>query len=340
MEPAASRPAVLAWVHKRDGRLVPFEADKISRALFAATEDLGRPDAFLARELTDGVVHFLSAETEGAIPSTTQVAEVVIKVVRELGQPALAQSFADGARRRAARRAQPRSDTPQPPTEVTLRFSVEQTLPAILQDCRRTYALHAVFARDLVAAQRDGLLTLMGLETPHELAGCVLGPPRDAEDISSGGAASLVEQLVEVRHRAGQFVVLDGPEHTLRLAAENAVAHYRHELGVGLRATGLTAIVNLNSAVPPSWADDLAEGPLFAGARRPLDRARLATRCDELAEHLLRTDTLPGVRLDWHLAEPDLRPEADPRLLGLARAAIQGAPVAFVFDRPRRPGQS
>src|SRR5262249_18497257 len=37
-----------AWVHKRDGRLVPFEPDKISRSLFAATEALGRPDAFLA----------------------------------------------------------------------------------------------------------------------------------------------------------------------------------------------------------------------------------------------------------------------------------------------------
>ena len=56
------------WIAKRDGRLVPFEADKISRALFAATESLGRPDAFLARELTDGIVHFLAAESDGAVP--------------------------------------------------------------------------------------------------------------------------------------------------------------------------------------------------------------------------------------------------------------------------------
>ena len=49
-EPACPQPP--AWIHKRDGRLVPFEADKISRALFAATESLGQPNAFLARELT------------------------------------------------------------------------------------------------------------------------------------------------------------------------------------------------------------------------------------------------------------------------------------------------
>src|SRR5207244_1478740 len=84
-----------AWVHKRDGRLVPFEADKISRSLFAATEELGRPDPFLARELTDGVLHFLSGDAESVIPSTNDLAELVIKVVRELGHPALARVYAD-----------------------------------------------------------------------------------------------------------------------------------------------------------------------------------------------------------------------------------------------------
>src|SRR5579859_5737818 len=95
-------PSPPAWVHKRDGRLVPFEADKISRALFAATENLGRPDAFMARELTDGVVHFLAVEQEGAVPTTAQVAESVVKVVRELGQPALSQAFLEGVRKRGA----------------------------------------------------------------------------------------------------------------------------------------------------------------------------------------------------------------------------------------------
>src|ERR1700736_2891490 len=85
-----------AWVRKGDGRLEPFEADKISRALFAATEGLGRPDAFLARELTDGVVHFLAVESDGKVPRTAQVAELIVKVVRELGQPAVARAFQEG----------------------------------------------------------------------------------------------------------------------------------------------------------------------------------------------------------------------------------------------------
>src|SRR5947209_7264478 len=71
------------WVTKRDGRVVPFESDKVCRAIFSATEELGRPDAFLARELTDGVLHFLAADLDGGdTASTTQIAATAVKVVR------------------------------------------------------------------------------------------------------------------------------------------------------------------------------------------------------------------------------------------------------------------
>src|SRR4051812_43524717 len=84
-----------AWVRKRDGRLVPFEADRICRALFAASEQCGKPDPFLARELADVAVHFLAEETEGTTPTTEQVREVIVKVLRELKQLPLASAFED-----------------------------------------------------------------------------------------------------------------------------------------------------------------------------------------------------------------------------------------------------
>src|SRR5690242_11349638 len=102
-----------AWVRKRDGRLVPFEADRISRALFAAGESAGQPDAFTARELTDSVLHFLCAEAPGATPSTAQIADLVIKVVRELGQPKLAKAFADAQARKAESGKQAEEDQRQ-----------------------------------------------------------------------------------------------------------------------------------------------------------------------------------------------------------------------------------
>src|SRR5260370_2153818 len=95
-------PASLDWIYKRDGRLVAFEADRISQSLFAAGESLNRPDAFTARELTDGVLHFLSGELNGAIPKTAQVAHMICKDVRQLGQASIAQAYAEFANLRSA----------------------------------------------------------------------------------------------------------------------------------------------------------------------------------------------------------------------------------------------
>jgi hypothetical protein len=311
-----------AWVHKRDGRLVPFEADKISRSLFAAAEALGRPDAFLARELTDGVLHFLSGEAEGHVPTTADLAELVAKVVRELGQPALARAYADCGRRGAAGRGK-KPEPAGPPQTISVQFTTTEPPASVLSECLRAYSLGAVFTRDLTAAHRDGLLTLTGLDAPRELAAGAPAPP-----------VPVVERLLEARQHTAGAVALDGVEHALaRLALppEQAAAGFVRELAVGLNGTGLRAVVNLNTASPP-WDEDLAEGPLFGG-RRP-DAARLTALADALL------GAVPGgtirARIDWHLSERDFAPEEAGRLQRASRLAADGAALAFVFDRPRR----
>jgi hypothetical protein len=315
------------WVRKRDGRLVPFEADKISRSLFAATETLGRPDAFLARELADGVVHFLTAEGGDTPPTTTEIAELVVKVVGQLGQPALAEAFAEHDRRRGPEETAPRSK------EVVLRFSPDRPLAEVLADCTRAYSLQAVFTRDLVAAQDAGLLTLTGLDAPDRLAACVLGP-RFWPGTSLTSAVELVARV------AGGCVVLDAPEHLLAVwgrADAGGAADLVRQFLLGLRLTGLHAVVNLNSAAPPPWADELAEGPLFVGQRRPPPPEVLLRLGDQMAAAFLEPAEAGRLRIDWHLGERDFTPSGQDRLLRLARLALDGAPVGFVFDRPRRP---
>jgi len=314
-----------AWVVKRDGRLVPFEADKISRSLFAATESLRRPDAFSARELTDGIVHFLAAEADNGTLHSRQIFDVVVKVVRELGQPGLSQAFADFGQQRS-RPAQAAHGSARPPTEPA-RDARELGPQALAWRASgmygREYALREVFSRDLVAAQADGLLTLGGLEAPFELAGCVLaGPP----------GPRLVEAVEQARAFAGVFVAVDGPDYAL-----SSPPAYARELGIALRGTGLSAVVNLNTAVPPPWADDLADGPLFATRQASISRDRTAAVALDLAEELLRAQSGPGmVRIDWHLGERDLTAGDQSVLSRLARRALEGAPVAWTFDRPRR----
>jgi hypothetical protein len=327
-------PAPPAWVHKRDGRQEPFDADKISRALFAASESLKRPDAFLARELTDGVVHFLTEEADGATPTTIQIADLVGKVVRELGQPALAAMFSEyGARRD---RGKPSPADLSANKEVVLRFAAGAPLEKVLAACVHSYTLQTVFARDLAAAQGDGLLTLTGLESPYELLGCVLGPP--IASVTEDGVLAAVEKA---RGFAGGLLALDGPEHLLAhsvKAAKDEVREFAQELALGLRLTGMRAVVNLNCAAPPSWAGDLAEGPLFAGQIVSPAPEQLASLADGLAREFLSPPAFGGrVRIDWHLCERDFTPETALRLTTMAEFALNGAALRFVFDRARRP---
>src|ERR1700685_1670147 len=82
-----------SWVIKPDSRREPFDGDRISTALFAATELAGQPDTFLARELADGVLHFLAADwVDDPIP-VGELVDAIVKVVRELGHPLLAKAF-------------------------------------------------------------------------------------------------------------------------------------------------------------------------------------------------------------------------------------------------------
>src|SRR5207302_289603 len=119
---------------------------------------------------------------------------------------------------------------------------------------------------------------------------------------------------------------------------QDAVQRFLRELTTGLRMTRLQAVINLNSALPPPWAEALAAGPLFESHKQAPESGQTAELLDELLEHLL----VPGafgsaVRLDWHLGERDFLADNATRLLRLARRALVGAPLAFVFDRLRRP---
>jgi hypothetical protein len=314
------------WVTKNDGRLVPFEADEICQALFAASEKLGRPDAFLARELTDGVLHFLGQEYAGSTPSTAQIAEWVVKVVRELGHADLARAFALHAECDRQRTAPEVGHT----KDEAVRFNPREPFGAFVKRCRQEYGLRAVFSRDLLAAHNDGLFTLTGLDTPLEMSGCVFEPPADGR--SAGG---LLEALSHVREVAGNVVAIDSPDYAVAddPSPASAARHYARSLTLGLKLTGLRALVHVNGASAPPWADTLAVGPLFAEPQRPATEALRQTR-EALVEELLAEEQ---TEVYWHIATGDFsNPENAGRLQRLARTAVDNSRLALVFDRPRR----
>src|SRR5262249_28582340 len=197
--------------------------------------------------------------------------------------------------------------------------------------------LRAVYTRDLAAAHLDGLVTLGGLEAPGELASCLLGGPGGTRASREGGMwPGLLEQLAD---SSGRCIVLEGPEYALIRAAgqrprrgahswaERAAVGFLHELTLGLRLTECRAVLNVNAASPPPWADEAAAGPLFAPQIRPVDPDWITELSDALLEAVLTGEhpspwpsprdgegVRPPVRIDWHLSERDFLEPARERL--------------------------
>ena len=150
---------------------MPFESDLVSQMLFAATESVGAPNAFLARELADVVLHFVAHEDLGDTATAEQISEATAKVLRELGQPELAERFADC--------------WPQPVEakrrELRVPFEPGESPDVLAKRCLEEYSLRAVFAPDVVAAHREGLIGLANLHAPDRLSGILLEPTKSAE---------------------------------------------------------------------------------------------------------------------------------------------------------------
>jgi hypothetical protein len=360
--PSHSTNALPAWVVKRSGRLEPFEPDKICGSIFAAAESAGLADAFLARELTDGVLHFLRADPPSPL-TTADLAELIAKVVRELGQPLIARQYVRFAQERQ-RQALPAGEplVPQDSLAEWLARVGRQTSALALawQTAGRTLRAHSLqhhLPRELVAAHRDGLLSIAPLDTPLELLSCVLIlPSLGRPPFCDRPATELVESILAVRDVAGHSVVLDSPEYTLAEcpgSTAELVEQFVHELALGLRSAGLAAVINLNCATAPAWAQARHEGPLFAGLARPPDHDRLQALSVDLAVRCLRHNAslepaavaaeqparppVGHIRVIWHLGAAQLRRTGVGLPLAVWRAARSFGGLEVVFDRPGQP---
>jgi hypothetical protein len=300
--------ALPAWVTLPDGRRVPFDVDAISTALFAATEARGQPDAFLARELADAVLYFLAQDAADTAPSTSGIAELIVKVVRELGQPELARAYAE--RQQAHRVAVAPAERMQSP---------EQAVEACLAD----YALTSVFSADLAAAHRAGLIEIDGLSAPALLQDTLVEVP--------GGGWH--ERCVALRDAIGcaQRLVVDGPEWLIDGQVSAAGLTSMLQLG---RLVRRKVVYNVNCRVPPGWVGSSAPGPLFAGTPGPVRPAQAGEFLrDLLAQWPDAADD--ACQLEFHLGAADLE-TTSPLLERAVELSTRSSSIAFVFDRPRQ----
>jgi ribonucleoside-triphosphate reductase len=81
-------------IQKRDGRIVPFDKNKIAEAIWKAAQSVGGTDKQKAYELADKVVEYLEKQLEpGEIPNVEQVQDAVEKILVENGHYKTAKAY-------------------------------------------------------------------------------------------------------------------------------------------------------------------------------------------------------------------------------------------------------
>ncbi len=98
----SSKQSAPDWVRKRDGEVVRFELDQLTRALQFATDDIGQnlsPDELV--ELARMASFFVQANVNSEVVGSEEISEWVEKSLREIGQELLTESFAKHHERKA-----------------------------------------------------------------------------------------------------------------------------------------------------------------------------------------------------------------------------------------------
>ncbi|MCD6247881.1 MAG: ribonucleoside triphosphate reductase, partial [Hadesarchaea archaeon] len=89
----SSKPPKITHVEKRDGRIVPFDQNRITEAIWKAAQAVGGRDRKLAERLSDEVVRILEGRFAGKIPNVEDIQDVVEKVLIEEGHARTAKAY-------------------------------------------------------------------------------------------------------------------------------------------------------------------------------------------------------------------------------------------------------
>jgi len=80
-------------IRKRDGRIVPFEQEKITNAIWKAAQAVGGTDRERAKQLSDQVVEIINKKYDGKTATVENIQDIVEKVLVENGHYKTAKAY-------------------------------------------------------------------------------------------------------------------------------------------------------------------------------------------------------------------------------------------------------
>ena len=301
-----------AFVRQDDGRLEPFDPDRLYRRLFAAAESAGYADPLAAREVTDAVLYFIGLENDGLVLSFIELKSRVETVLREMQQAPVLAALTPQSARFAL--------------ELAQRWHFQPTRP--LSDAELANPKYDRYGRALARAEELELLELDSVGTADGLAALVRRlPPRGTEGL---------EFVEELRALVTGVIAFDAPdlEACLNAWTVREARAFFEEVAWAAAIHGLTVELHLGSCWEPAWSE-LTPGPLYHRHVDPADLAQRALLRRTLMELVLDSSARlwSGLKLVWHVA-PGVGDDAA-LLLRLAKAALSGGPVEFIIDHRR-----
>ncbi|MCE1255618.1 MAG: anaerobic ribonucleoside-triphosphate reductase [Anaerolineae bacterium] len=172
------------WIKKRDGRIVQFDIDKITNAIFRAAKAVGGEDRELAAELSVVVVRYLNSATTDEIPGVEQVQDAVEKVLIERGHARTAKAYIL-YRARRTRMREARSELMDVVEDILVETNRENAnvgnspsakMLQIASAASRQYYLSRLIPEDMAQAHRQGDMHIHDLDFYGKTLTCIQIP--------------------------------------------------------------------------------------------------------------------------------------------------------------------
>ena len=88
-------------IKKRDGRIVPFDQQRITNAVHKAFMATREEDGKIAKKISDKTVRILNAEFKPSqIPTVEQIQDIAIKAIGDSGYKDVAEAYLDYRKKR------------------------------------------------------------------------------------------------------------------------------------------------------------------------------------------------------------------------------------------------
>ena len=89
---------MLEYIRKRDGRIVKFNDDRITRAIFLAASEVAKeegaiPSYDISEELTQKAIKVLNTKFRDEIPGVEDIQDIVVKVLIEDGHARTSEKY-------------------------------------------------------------------------------------------------------------------------------------------------------------------------------------------------------------------------------------------------------